>query len=469
MKCPICGTEVPITVNVCPTCGRIMEVAEPKDNNAFSIDDVFDFNPAELSPSEILRRENHSQNINERVPQPSVQMNNASHPQGYGMRSDVPQQSYAMSQPMQQPNPSMRFSPPIQNVNTQRIPTTNIPKQKKKSPVLGIVIATIVLIFIIAVGASGGKNKTTTDASEVTAKADKNSEATKSETKEEEKKQEVFNIGETWTVDGQWSLTVLGAKKTEDRNQYSDKTPAAVYLVDYSYTNLGYEEEYSDGLFISMEDTIVDNAGKMGYSYPGDKTNYAQETPIGATCTAQACIGVDNDGIFKITVSDYDNNHKKHSATFIIDPSKEATNFEAPSDAATDMPALAIGETWTVDGQWKLTITGVSETEDRNQYSDKTPEAVYLVDYTYENLGYEDEYSDGLFISLEDTIVDNTGAMGYSYPGDKTKYAQETPVGATCEAQACIGVDNAGDFKITVSTYDGNKKRQSETFIIKVD
>ena len=47
--------------------------------------------------------------------------------------------------------------------------------------------------------------------------------------------------------------------------------------------------------------------------------------------------------------------------------------------------------------------------------------------------------------------MDSTGKMGYSYPGDVTKYAQSVPVGAFCEAQACIGVDNPGSFKITES------------------
>lgn len=129
-----------------------------------------------------------------------------------------------------------------------------------------------------------------------------------------------------------------------------------------------------------------------------------------------------------------------------------------------------IGETWTVDGQWSVTVTGVSETIDRNQYFDKTPEAVYILDFTYTNLGYTDDYSDGIFISLggNGTIVDSTGMMAYEYPGDVTNYAKETPVGATCIAQSCIGVDNAGDFKIIYSTYDGNEIRQTATFLVEV-
>lgn len=127
-----------------------------------------------------------------------------------------------------------------------------------------------------------------------------------------------------------------------------------------------------------------------------------------------------------------------------------------------------IGETWVVDGQWKLTVNSVYETDDRNQFSEKKPSAVYIVTYTYENIGYEDKsgFMDGLFISLDDTIVDSTGKMGYSYPADKEKFAQETPVGATCEAQVCIGVDNPGSFKLYVDKYDGNGDEHKAIFLV---
>lgn len=131
---------------------------------------------------------------------------------------------------------------------------------------------------------------------------------------------------------------------------------------------------------------------------------------------------------------------------------------------------FGIGETWTVEGQWTLTVTGVEEVQERNEFSEKNPGAVYIVNYTYTNIGYEDEdgIMDGLYIDMEDTVVDVAGTMGYSYPGDVTSYARETPVGATCNAQVCIGVDNPGDFKITVTKYDGNGKKQSAMFNLTV-
>ena len=57
------------------------------------------------------------------------------------------------------------------------------------------------------------------------------------------KKKDNYTIGETWTVDGQWSLTVTGVTETAERNEYADEKPAAVYIVDYEYTNIGYEDE----------------------------------------------------------------------------------------------------------------------------------------------------------------------------------------------------------------------------------
>jgi hypothetical protein len=74
------------------------------------------------------------------------------------------------------------------------------------------------------------------------------------------KKKDYYTIGETWTVDGQWSLTVTGVTETAERNEYSEKKPVAVYIVDYEYTNIGYEDEdgIAKGIFFDMEDTIID-------------------------------------------------------------------------------------------------------------------------------------------------------------------------------------------------------------------
>ena len=123
-----------------------------------------------------------------------------------------------------------------------------------------------------------------------------------------------------------------------------------------------------------------------------------------------------------------------------------------------------IGETWEVDGKFKIVVNSVTATDDRNQFDESNPAAVYIINYTYENLGVSDE----LYVSFEDMIVDATGKTGYSYPGDIEKYAQSIPVGANCEAEACVSVDNAGSFKDYVSIYDDEFNEYQAIFNLEV-
>ena len=104
---------------------------------------------------------------------------------------------------------------------------------------------------------------------------------------------------------------------------------------------------------------------------------------------------------------------KKEKGVSIEDEEEETDEDEVPE--------IKVGETWTVDGLWKVTINSVTETEERHTDTsydgDKNPEAVYIVDYTYENLGYKSD-SSGLGIDLSGVysqIVDSDKEMGYSY------------------------------------------------------
>lgn len=154
---------------------------------------------------------------------------------------------------------------------------------------------------------------------------------------------------------------------------------------------------------------------------------------------------------------------------FMLMFSVSACSSTQSDTTSTNNSSFKVGETWVVDGQWELTITNVKETQDRNQYSDKNPGAVYIVTYDYTNIGYEREDWDGLFISLDDIIIDTNGVLGYEYPGDVSGYAQETPVGATCRgAQICIGVETPGNFKIQVNEYDSNWNEQMAIFEIEI-
>lgn len=135
---------------------------------------------------------------------------------------------------------------------------------------------------------------------------------------------------------------------------------------------------------------------------------------------------------------------------------------------------LKLGETWTVDGQWNLTINSIEVTNERNQFSDKNPEQVIYVTYTYENLGYKDKYGlmEGLFFDLgpsgDVTVIDETGEIAYSYPDTITTYPQQTPVGAKCvNAQSCIGLNNKSNaITMNISKYDGDGKQQKVKYTL---
>jgi Telomeric repeat-binding factor 2. len=380
--------------------------------------------------------------------------------------------------------PAMTYDAPINPLiqtmaQKNRESIDNKPEQEKKSPIIPIIIGAAALVIvaaiIIVIVLFGGDKRSIeiadndTDSTVDINVADDTEERTSSSYSTADDDYEVFNIGETWTVDGQWSLTIIGVNKTDERNSYSKKNPEVVYIVDYVYTNIGYEDDIMDGVFFSLDDTIVDSKGASGYSYLGNISEYAQEAPLGATCKAQACIGLDHDGTFKISMAKYDDETHVHKASFVIDPTKEAYEYELPSVETEEIPALAIGETWTVDGQWSVTVTGVRKAERLNKYCDKSPEEVYMVEYTYTNIGYKDDLMDGLYITLDDVIVDSKGMMGFSYPGDIKDYPKPIQIGETLKAESCVGVYHAGDFKVTISKYDGNKNKQKETFAIKVN
>ena len=142
--------------------------------------------------------------------------------------------------------------------------------------------------------------------------------------------------------------------------------------------------------------------------------------------------------------------------------------FSVNGTASADGQNLKIGEPWIVDGQWSLTITGATETSTRNSFSTERPGAVYIIDYTYQNLGYKKGNLDTLYfdLTINGTIMDSTGRMGRSYPLSVSKYPQAAPIGAICDAQCCIAVENAGPVQITIKQYDSNYSVQSATFYI---
>lgn len=129
----------------------------------------------------------------------------------------------------------------------------------------------------------------------------------------------IYSTGEKWIVDGQWEFTINSVTTTKKRNQFSDKNPAQVLLIDYSYKNLGYVGSIQDLYFSNF--TVMDEKGEVGETYPATISKYPKPTPIGGTCSnAMVAYGVTNESSYvTIQVNQYKSGYAgQEKATFKV-------------------------------------------------------------------------------------------------------------------------------------------------------
>lgn len=127
-----------------------------------------------------------------------------------------------------------------------------------------------------------------------------------------------------------------------------------------------------------------------------------------------------------------------------------------------------LNEEWIVDGQWKLKITEVKTTQDRNKHIKENIAQVVIIKYTYENLGFKNEYQD-LFLTPR-TVVDGAEKEARIYPVNSSKYPEPTPVGAISESTMGYGLSVESDkIKISFNQFDNDgKKMENATFEVPV-
>ena len=130
-----------------------------------------------------------------------------------------------------------------------------------------------------------------------------------------------YHIGDTWTIPGEWSMTLTGAAETGLRNPYFDRQPATVYAVEYTYENLGWDDDNDGGLQFALGDgdNVLDCIGEIGYGYPLGTQRSPRQIGVGETCEAQDFVAVNNSGTFRLTVTKRDSDGVLHGAIFIVD------------------------------------------------------------------------------------------------------------------------------------------------------
>ena len=142
---------------------------------------------------------------------------------------------------------------------------------------------------------------------------------------------------------------------------------------------------------------------------------------------------------------------------------KATTKNENSSDKV-----YSLNEEWIVDGQWRLKITEVKTTQDRSKHIKDKIAQVVIIKYTYENLGFKNEYQD-LFLAPR-TVVDGAENEARIYPVNSSKYPEPTPVGAISESTMGYGLSVESDkIKISFTQFDKDgKKMENATFEVPV-
>lgn len=100
-------------------------------------------------------------------------------------------------------------------------------------------------------------------------------------------------------------------------------------------------------------------------------------------------------------------------------------------------------------GKYRIKFTGVSETDDRNSYSDIQADRVVLIEYEYENMDMDQD----LFVSdLEFKLYDKDNNQLETYPVDM-KYASSVSSGRKATASIAYALNNDSNY-IELEYYD---------------
>ncbi|MCL1789830.1 MAG: DUF4352 domain-containing protein [Peptococcaceae bacterium] len=111
-----------------------------------------------------------------------------------------------------------------------------------------------------------------------------------------------------------YTFVINSVTQTDARNQFMEKDPAQVVVINYTYENIAMDEDIRVS---SLNFKIIDAGGNVCETYPVSTSAYAQGTPMGAKCTAEEAYGLIEEGQFKLLF--YDNMfNSKADATFTL-------------------------------------------------------------------------------------------------------------------------------------------------------
>lgn len=144
------------------------------------------------------------------------------------------------------------------------------------------------------------------------------SEQMKSEETMTQEPARIYGLGETWTIDGDFSLVFTDANETDYRNEFAEINSNQVVVLTYDYTNIGHKKDVMDLYISSVSFYVIDDNGEIAETYPVTGITYPQEIPIGASSLgSQEAFGLKNPSQeVMVYVEVYGNDYVPYEAFF---------------------------------------------------------------------------------------------------------------------------------------------------------
>lgn len=112
-------------------------------------------------------------------------------------------------------------------------------------------------------------------------------------------------------------------------------------------------------------------------------------------------------------------------------------------EQGTSLKQFKLGETLTAttsDGTYNITFTSVTETSERNRFSEKRADRVIVVEYEYENVSLEKD----LYISQNDfKLYDSNNTLLETYPAGVRKHPDYISKGRKTTANAVFALNDS--------------------------
>ncbi len=141
-----------------------------------------------------------------------------------------------------------------------------------------------------------------------------------------------------------------------------------------------------------------------------------------------------------------------------------SSNVEKDNQDNKNEKSYKIGDTIKVstsNGSYSITISGVTETDDRNQFSDVKADRVVIIDYAYENIDVNDE----LYISESNfKAYDADNNSLETYPAD-TKHVDSIGSGRKTTGQMAFALNNSTN-KIELEYFDNMFNDSKDCLIV---